>query len=789
MRASGLSLSVVVIAGLLFFPARLAQAQSCPVNSNITGSITAGDPTQSNRIFRTGVPSDCNGKAVPGLNDTNPQDRNFDSYTFTNTNPTPACIEVTMTGTIAGLESVAYVGSFVPSNVQANYAGDLGVVYTANTTASYSFTVPAGQNFTVVVHEVGTNTPANSYTLAIDCTAPACPVGASIAGSIAVGDFTQTNRVTRTGVSSDCNSKVFPGPNDGGTPQSRRFDQYIFTNMNATAACIEVLLNGTINGLHSVAYLNSFDPANIQTNYLGDLGTIYSANTNASYLFSVPAGASFIVVVHETTANGPANSYKLEVDCSPYPPPFPAPGQMLISEFRLSGPGSSGLGSTKDDFIELYNNTDAPLSIGRFRIGFFSPNIIGPGNGADGFRTLPPVIILPPRAHYLVADTTAGAAADSYSLSGYATANHSINSGTGQADDVLIDNEGIQIVTPQMAASQAVIDSVGFSGSGGRPGEVIVYPEGTPLPRRTQTNPTVQYSYVRRLTSGTPQDTDNNAADFALISTNASVFNLAAGGTTPSTLGAPGPENIASPIHNSAPISVALLDPLQPADATPNQLRLFNSGGMNATLGTFFFRRTFTNNTGANLTRLRFRIIDLTTSPTSPSAGDLRALSSTSVTVTVTGVGPVTVQGTTVETPPAQANGGGLNTTFAAGTITPGTPLAQGASVNLQFQLGVEKEGLNRFAVIAEALPGGGAIFEVHTFFGFTSITRLPDQHILLQARGVANGLHTIKASPDLNPNNFGLIGTATANSAGVLQFNDAGAVGLTLRFYRLEFP
>jgi hypothetical protein len=63
------------------------------------------------------------------------------------------------------------------------------------------------------------------------------------------------------------------------------------------------------------------------------------------------------------------------------------------------------------------------------------------------------------------------------------------------------------------------------------------------------------------------------------------------------------------------------------------------------------------------------------------------------------------VQGTTLETPPAQAMGGAHNSTMSAGTITLGTPLAPGASVNLQFLLGVQQTGSFKFFFNIEALP------------------------------------------------------------------------------------
>jgi hypothetical protein len=49
--------------------------------------------------------------------------------------------------------------------------------------------------------------------------------------------------------------------------------------------------------------------------------------------------------------------------------------------------------------------------------------------------------------------------------------------------------------------------------------------------------------------------------------------------------------------------------------------------------------------------------------------------------------------------------GGALNSTLAAGTIALGTPLANGASVNVQFLLGVQATGSFKIYVNIEALP------------------------------------------------------------------------------------
>src|SRR2546421_6096294 len=99
------------------------------------------------------------------------------------------------------------------------------------------------------------------------------------------------------------------------------------------------------------------------------------------------------------------------------------------------------------------------------------------------------------------------------------------------------------------------------------------------------------------------------------------------------------------------------------SSSPPNQIRDFTSvPANNSTFGTLDIRRTFTNNTGANITRLRFRIVDLTTFPAPLGIADLRPLTSTAVVVTVdrppcgAGTSNVTVQGTTLEQPPTQSN-------------------------------------------------------------------------------------------------------------------------------------
>jgi len=69
------------------------------------------------------------------------------------------------------------------------------------------------------------------------------------------------------------------------------------------------------------------------------------------------------------------------------------------------------------------------------------------------------------------------------------------------------------------------------------------------------------------------------------------------------------------------------------------------------------------------------------------------------------------------------------------------------------------------------------------------SITRLADGSAVLQGSGAFSGVHTVRASADLSPASFAPIGSVTADAGGFWQYPDAGAIGLTKRFYRVTFP
>jgi hypothetical protein len=401
-------------------------------------------------------------------------------------------------------------------------------------------------------------------------------------------------------------------------------------------------------------------------------------------------------------------------------------GTLLISELRTSGPGTLGTGDADDDFVELYNNTSSPITVnvtdGSGGWGVYksslacvdSPVLVG---------VVPNNTTIPAFGHFLL--TGSG-----YSLSNYPAGNNAATSPTPVATTATGDAQlNATPTSPNIEADRNVavfstanlanissanrFDAVGFTPAN-TGANCDLLREVTNVPGAGAGAITAQYSFLRIPTTGMSQDTNNNAADFQVVSTTTSAVGL----NTP-TLGAPGPENLTSPTLRTTTINSTLVDPCQSTSAVPNRVRNASSytdpapstgsGTGTYTLGTLLTRRKFTNNTGASVTRLRFRIVDITTAIPPVGIADLRAITSQDTPgVAITGAcggGTVLVRGTTLETPPAQPNGGGLNSTLSTGTVSLAQPLTNGSSINIQFLLGVKQGGSFRFFIIVEALP------------------------------------------------------------------------------------
>jgi hypothetical protein len=373
--------------------------------------------------------------------------------------------------------------------------------------------------------------------------------------------------------------------------------------------------------------------------------------------------------------------------------------QLIISEFRVRGPNGAN-----DEFIEIYNNSGADHTVAGGGTGYAVA-----ASNAVARCVIPNGTVIPNRGHYLCVNSVG------YSLASYPAGNGTTATGDATYTTDIPDNAGIAIFNTSVAVDFTLanrLDAVGSTSEAN-----TLYKEGTGYPALTPFS--IDYSFYRDncgksgsittmgpCTISTPKDTNNNAADFIFVDTNGT--SAGAG----QRLGAPGPENLSSPIQRNASFAADLLDICVASASPPNRVRDFTSDPPNnSTFGTLDLRRTFTNNTGGNVTRLRFRIIDLTTFPAPSGIADLRPRTSTAVVVTVdrppcgSGTSNVTVQGTTLEQPPSQPNGSGFNGSMSAGVITLATPLANGASVDVRFLNGIQQTGSFKIYLNMEALP------------------------------------------------------------------------------------
>jgi hypothetical protein len=403
---------------------------------------------------------------------------------------------------------------------------------------------------------------------------------------------------------------------------------------------------------------------------------------------------------------------------------------LIISEFRTFGPTG-----TCDEFIEIYNTSNSPYtvqSLGAGSLGFG----VAQSNGNVLF-TIPNNTTIPARGHYLAVSSGGGGCTGSFSGSAYPAGSSTTATGDTTLNEDIPTNAGIAIFNTSLQGGFIAANRIDAVGSTAEINPLYV--EGTGYPAFSAAlsgNPGVNFSIFRNAQSGVPLDTNNNETDFQTTDTNGTNLCSSTLNFRCQRLGAPGPENLFSPVQRNAEIKASLIDPNCTGIAVNPTLpsacrfeRRTNAGsgfGSSPTsLGTLSIRRRFTNNTGLTVTRLRYRIVNITTFPEGSSAtgfADLRAISSSQVTATCQSENgtphlcsdnaspQTTIEGTTLETDASgQPNGGGFNSTLAAGTITPGTGLAPGATINIQFLLGVESNGSFRFFVNIEALTSAPA--------------------------------------------------------------------------------
>jgi hypothetical protein len=285
------------------------------------GSITNDDPTHNSvlgAISSCAVSPPCPGE-LPGA-------FHYDAYQLTNPSSNPTCITVTLSDPTC-IYSEIYLGSFDPNNACTNYLAD------SNLATSYSVTVPGSATIWVLVEESFAGEGCPEYTVEVsglgDCSSPTpTPTGSPTAtptptgspscspivieGSIEDTDPTQTDKLVRSGIAQTCPPSTSCAT--FGDEAQYHYDSYMFTNTSGSTQCVTIDTNTGCNRAQSVfvaAYLGSFDPANICTNWIGDVG--FSPDPERAFQVEVADGQTLVVVVSEVTAGAGCPDYTVTI--------------------------------------------------------------------------------------------------------------------------------------------------------------------------------------------------------------------------------------------------------------------------------------------------------------------------------------------------------------------------------------------------------------------------------------------------------------------------------------------
>lgn len=391
----------------------------------------------------------------------------------------------------------------------------------------------------------------------------------------------------------------------------------------------------------------------------------------------------------------PPSTKSLRIHVKGVQPLVAAPGQLIISEFRLRGPNGAN-----DEFIEILNNSGEEQTVSGSGVGYGIA-------ASDGVTrcTIPNGTVIPNLGHYLCVNSVG------YSIAGYPAGDGTTATGDATYTTDIPDNAGIALFNNSVGGASYTmanrLDAVGSTSETN-----ALYKEGTGYPALTPFS--INYSFARDEcgksgvmttfgpcpSGGATVDTDNNATDFIFVDTNGT--SAGAG----QRLGAPGPQNLSSPLLRNSDFPVNLPAPCAGGGVEPNRLR--DESDARGTFGILSLRREFTNATPNDISRLRFRIIDLTTFPAPANIADLRAITSVDSVETnpdCNGGGTIAITGTTLEEPPSQPNGGGFNSTLSVGTITLANPLPANGTIVVNFLFKVEQKGSFKAFVNVEALP------------------------------------------------------------------------------------
>lgn len=579
---------------------------------------------------------------------------------------------------------------------------DFGSATTGGGTVSHTFTIEntgtAALNLTGTPKVTITGANASDFTVSAQ---PSSPVAAANGTTAFTIQFTPTATGTRAATVSIANDDADENPYDfaiqgtGATPSPTVSVGDVSVPEPASGqsyAQFPVMLSGASSQTVTVSFSTANGTAVAPGDYTSLSGTLTFAPGETQKTVAVAVKADAVSESNETfnlNLSGPANATIADgTGVATITPPVAA-GTVLISEFRLRGPNGSD-----DEFVELYNNTDADITVSDAnpatcltqltildptqRCGWALVDLQGAGASIPRF-VIPTGTVIPARGHFL-------AAGSAYSLSAIAAPDVSYT--TPEYGDADFTGLALYKTADRAQFTQAnVFDATGFDGV------ATPFREGNGLLPQDGVVADAEHSFARNQGSGRPADTGDNRADFTLVATNPV---LIANGVA--TLGASGPENRTGLVSCNSGFAVGV------PPSVASSLRTTSPAVTNGDLGTLSLRRRFTNNTGQSLTKLRFRVTEVPTLNSRlvyGSQAELRVLDAQLAALSGTGL-----KATTVEATPSHSLGGGMNTGLVVnGSLTLSQPLQNGQSVDVEFLLGVMKGGTYQFILVVEGAP------------------------------------------------------------------------------------
>ena len=274
-----------------------------------------------------------------------------------------------------------------------------------------------------------------------------------------------------------------------------------------------------------------------------------------------------------------------------------AAGDLYISEFRLFGPngpvGTPAPEPNEDEFIEVYNNNDSPLTV--VTVDGSAGYSVAASDGVPRC-TIPAGTVIPARGHFLCTNS------DGYSLGGHPAGPGTTATGDATYTDDILNNAGIALFNTANTANYSTatrLDAVGSTSEAN-----TLYKEGTGYPALTHSSSTTPstvtpaVSPVRSLARRVPDRRLPEGHGQQRLGLHLRGHQRHERGRGAAARRAGAGESF-EPHPAQRPVRRRQPRPGGRHARPPNRVRDFTTDpANNSTFGTLLIRRTLTNNTG-----------------------------------------------------------------------------------------------------------------------------------------------------------------------------------------------